>query len=233
MFEQIIRNRTDIATIKFRAGDELPAWSITKYIEDTCLIHMKISIIQKICELSINGAGDWRFSVVNESADIFPKSHFSDGNYDDKIIRANKWEDADAFWNIIKAFKRPIVLFELDNGEKIPLNDYDYDEAIKISNLSVNSPFEGILKGLVGPLLDAYQVSAEEQRRKDEHANKQIGHATRNLADTIKTSVLLDNPNLNPGLKRYAENNLFAFIQKQQELNRKIGIETESIDIYL
>jgi len=44
-----------------------------------------MSIVQKICELSINGADDWRFSVVNKSADIFPKYHFSEENCKEKI----------------------------------------------------------------------------------------------------------------------------------------------------
>lgn len=101
---------------------------------------------------------------------------------------------------------------------------------MKISNLSVNSPFEGILKGLAGPLLDAFQVSTEEQRKNDEHISVQIGQATRNLSDIVKTSDLLNNPRLNPGLKKYAENNLYALMQRQQELNRKIGIEAGNID---
>lgn len=231
MFQEIIKNRTDIAEIRFKSRGEWPAWAITKYIEDTCLIHMKMSIIQKICELSLKGASDWRFSAVVESAALFPTISFSDEDYRDKTIRANKWKDSESFWRIINGKKRPIVLFELDNGEKIPLNDYGYNEAIRITNLSVSSPFKGVLTGLVGPLLDAYQVTMEEERRSIEHLNKQIGQTARNLENIIRTTQLLENSNLSSGLRTYAQNSINALIQKQQELNRKLGIETEGKNI--
>jgi len=157
------------------------------------------------------------------------------------IIEANKWRDSEKFWYIIKEYVRPIVLFELDDGVKIPLNDFDYDESIKISSLSVNSPFQAVIEGLAGPIIElvigaitnGLKKKKEEEMKSNEYINRQIGQTLQNVEGFIRTSELLSNSDLDPGLKIYAGNTLCALMKKQEELNEKIGIDTDSINLQL
>lgn len=248
-------NVLPIGNVRFYGKDMLPSWAITHYLEQFCLNHMKLVIIQKICVLTSQGFPDSSFSVSAQSAEIFPKTTFSEKRflniveyYDNalassakedregnrilserKIISASKQEDADYFWYIIQKYKRPIVLIKVDN-EHYPLFDFNSDEAAKIWSLKVQSPPEGIIRGAIGAGIDLVYAHNQENRERDEYISRQLGQSARNIEDIVRASQCINSPNTPEGVRRYAEYSLMRIMKRQAELNEEIGIRNIFID---
>lgn len=144
-------------------------------------------------------------------------------------ILESKNKNPDNFWNLIVNLKRPIVFFD-DGAEHIPLYDFTYDEALRITSFKENSPFNADLEGAVGSLVDLFYAREREQRSRDEHLNNYIGQATENIERIVRTSQIIEHPDTPTGVQYYARMNLMKIMRTQERLNEKVGINDIHID---
>ncbi|NLM46211.1 MAG: hypothetical protein GX200_05370 [Firmicutes bacterium] len=213
-----------VSKVKFVGREGLPVWAITYFLEKTCLYHMKLTILQRICDLAANGVPDDCFYAVASSADIFPEEAFANTKFKDVIVYSEKSRDTNKFWHIIGKYKRPIVLLKNKDNKFIPLCDFQSDEAAKIWSFKEQSPPEGIIKGAAGALIDLFFAHERENRLRLEHMQKQIGLATKNLQSIVSASKVILSDDTPAGVRRYAEAQLNAILEAQAKLNREIGI---------
>lgn len=232
MQDRISIDALPIAKLKFVGKEGLPVWAVTHFLEQTCLNHMKIIIIQKICELKAQGVSDSQISISANSADIFPHNKFLDVNFKNLVPFAEKQNNPKGFWYIVKNFKRPIVLLKSGNSQ-IPLYDYNDIEAAQIWSFKEQSPPEGIIRGAAGALIDLFYADEREERERQAYQNEQIAQSTKNLAEIARASEIINNPNVPSGVKIYAQQQLYAILNAQAKLNQKFGINQNQIDIEL
>ena len=218
-----------VAKVRFVGKEGLPVWAVTHFLEKTCLNHMKPTLIQRICELTGNGVNETDLSVVPFSAEIFPTESFSEAHYE-KVVQLGGEDGGEEFWNIITKYKRPIVLYQTDNGT-IPLYDYNGDDAAKIWSFKEQSPPEGVIRGAAGALIELIYAGEKEARARLTHQNQEIGQTTRNLKDFALASQVIADPRTPLGIRKYAEQQLIVIMRTQAELNKQMGIEGSEVDI--
>ncbi|AEG60359.1 hypothetical protein [Desulforamulus ruminis] len=221
----------EVIKVKFVGIEGLPVWSILHFLERTCLNHLKLVTIQRICELSAEGYPDGCFSVASSSAEIFPGRSFLHKQPAPAklIVLTEKAESPADFWNVIRNFKRPMVYFT-EGNHKIPLYDFTYEEAARIWSFKEQSPPVGEIIGAGGALLDLLYAAEREEREKDEHINRQIGQTAENIDRMVRASQTIASAKTPDGIKVYAESILKDLMQKQSQLNKKIGIHNQEID---
>lgn len=208
----------------------IPVWGIIHYLEQTCLNHLKLTTVQRICELSARGIEDWRFSVAANSADIFPNESLLDSCFKDYITMADKGESPNDFWKIITNYKRPVVFYN-DGNRKIPLYDFTYPEAARIMSFVEHSPFQVDVKGAVGALTDLFFAGEREERVRQSFLNEQIGQSISNINAIVRSSEIISNANVPLGVRRYAEQQLTNLMVAQAKLNEKVGINEVTIRV--
>lgn len=222
-----------VAKIRFIGKEGMPAWSTLYYMEQFCLNHLKLTTIQRVCELLAAGYCESQLAVVAYSLDLFPHAPIerTDFKTEELVLLASQGQEAENFWHIIRRYKRPVVLFtHPETGQRFPLYDYNRPEAAKIWTFQEQSPPEGVVRGAVGAAIDLFFAGEREDRERQAHANQQIGQATDNLAGIIRASQVIANPTTPEGVRRYAEEQLTILMNKQAELNRKIGLRIVSVD---
>lgn len=233
MESHILLSEMPVAKIRFVGKEGLPAWSTLYYMEQFCLNHLKLTTVQRICELLAAGIVENQLAVVAYSLDLFPHEPIERTGFkpDELVLLSNKGPEADNFWHIIRRYKRPVVLFtDSKTGRRLPLYDYNRPEAAKIWTFQEQSPPEGVVRGAVGAAIDLFFAGEREERERQAHANEQIGQATDNLAGIIRASQIIASPVTPEGVRRYAEEQLTILMNKQAELNRKIGLRIISVD---
>lgn len=228
---EILFKELSVGNISFKGQENIPVWGITHFLEKTCLNHMKLTIIQRICELKSIGVPDEDFVVVANSAEIYPKKSFSDTIYTDTIRFSRKNDSAEEFWHIIGNYKRPIVLYNYNN-QQIPLYDFSYSESARVTKLIEKSPLEGVIKGAIGGLLDLFYANEREERKRNAYLNEQLAQNARNINEIAKASQIINSPNTPEGVKKYSKKQLRKIMKAQNKLNKEMGIEIDSIDLH-
>jgi hypothetical protein len=223
-------NPLEVGTFNLTGKEGLPFWTIIHYFERTISNHMKLTTIQRICELSANGVPDSHFYLAKKSVDIYQEEPLNDGLFKDYIVLATKSNSPERFWDSILNLKRPVVFF--DNGNKrIPLYDFTYEEALRISYFREQSPFNVNLDGGLGSLADLFYAREREERNRIQFENDYIGQASNNLENIVRSSQTIQNPDVPPGVRYYAEQQMYALLNAQEKLNQKVGINQVRIDI--
>ena len=219
-----------IGSVSCIGKEGIPSWGIIHYLEQTFLNHMKLVTVQRICELSARGLEDWRFPVAVNSADIFPTKSLIDSRFNNYVVMAEKGESQSDFWKIISNYKRPVVFYNTGN-KKIPLYDFTYPEAARITSFVERSPFQIDAKGAAGALTDLFYAGEREERARGNFLNEQIGQSISNLNAIVRSSEIISSANVPLGVKRYAEQQLANLMVAQAKLNEKVGIHQVTIRI--
>lgn len=222
-FEEI-----QIGSVSCLGKEGVPVWGIIHYLEQTCLNHMKLTTVQRICELSARGTENCRFLVAASSAEIFPSESLLDSTFRDYVVMADNEKSPDSFWKVISSYKRPVVFYNNGN-RKIPLYDFTYPEAVRITSFTEQSPFQVDAKGAVGALIDLVYAGEREERARQIFLNEQIGQSARNIEAIVRASAVISNSNVPEGVRRYAEQQLINCLGSQAKLNEKVGINQVTI----
>ena len=212
--------------------DTLPMWSINYYIQQFCNNYAKVIIIRRICELAQEGATDYQFLVAKKSASIFPtKSIEETFKYEEDryLIITSKEQNPDKFWKTIMSYSRPMVFFK-DRDKVIPLYDFYYEEAIKLTDLSYHCPIQIDFQGMIDGMIDLVQASSNHEMAQEEHINRQIGVAADNTERICRAAQTINDPRTPEGIKEYANRSLQGLLTKQEQLNRKLGARLDRVD---
>lgn len=156
---------TDTGSIEITGSEGLPFWSILYFFEKTVSNHMKLSIIESICELSASGAPDNSFAVATKSIDVFPDLNGKKEDFEDYVILETKSGSPKRFWELIEQLDRPEVLYINEYGFRIPLYNFASSEALRIISFSENSPFKAKAKGSISPLFELFSPKKKEHRQ--------------------------------------------------------------------
>ncbi|MBM7562944.1 hypothetical protein [Fusibacter tunisiensis] len=214
-------------------NDNLPMWSIIRYCDEFCTNYNKIMIIRKICELMQQGASDNDFFVATRSEELFPGDNNGlSFSYDsDKFLMlATKNNNPEEFWRIIKDYIRPVV-FYTGGSSPVKLVDFTDDSAVKITNLSYNSPPILDIQGTVNGLLDVANAGNRREMEEELHISTLIGDALVNTEKLARASQVVNDPRTPSGVKNYANNLLEELTRKQEKLNLKLDVRITRIDI--
>jgi hypothetical protein len=204
-----------------------PVWSIVHYLNRLSTTYLKLLTIDRVCEALAEGCLDQDLIVAEQSAKLIttePFVHEIDAQY--KTL-ANKGENYEEFWKIIKSHHRPIV-FRRNGNEFSPLINVSTDDLI-IKKLTVTSPPDITVTGVGSTLTDLYYAGEREERRQ-EHTNMQIGQTARNIGDIASAHAMLNNHNMKPGMKAYLETLIFGLVESQDKLNKEMGMTPENIN---
>ena len=219
----------DIGTIRIRGKEGLPFWTILHYFDKTINNHMKLTTIQRICELTAQDVPNNHFIVATNSVDVYQQKKMTIDQFKNFTVLESKSRDSENFWKLIINLKRPVVFF--DNGkERIPLYDFTNEEALRVTSFNENSPFSANLEGAGGSLVDLFYAREREERLRNEHMNRYLGQAAENIERIVRASHVIDNPNTPPGVRYYAQLNMDKIMRAQERLNDKVGINEIHID---
>jgi hypothetical protein len=103
-----------------------------------------------------------------------------------------------------------------------PVFDIHSGQALQIKKLTLNSPWSFSFQGTAGALVDLFTGKLLAQRQ-----NERISLAIQNLRQVVETSHLIENTKTPSGVRRYAIEQLEFIINKQDRVNRKLGIRPE------
>lgn len=219
----------EIGTATVTGKEGLPFWTIVHFFERTINNHMKLTTIQRICELSAQGVSDNDFIVASSSIDVYQQDQIRTEDFREFTVLENKRNNPQNFWNQIYNLKRPIVFF--NNGEEwIPLYDFNKDEALRITSFKENSPFNVNFEGAGESLVDLFYAREREERARIDHTNRYLADMTENVERLVRASQVINNPNTHPGVRMYAEQAMIKIINAQEKLNEKVGIIEVRID---
>lgn len=196
----------------------LPFWTIVHFFERTISNHMKLTTIQRICELSGKGVPDEHFFVAKDSVAVYQSKPIDANDFKSYIVLESKAKSPEAFWNHIGNLKRPIVFYD-DGIKRIPLYDFTYEEALRIAFFSENSPFYVKFKGAISPLFDLFKSS-----NKKHEPMENLDQGLNQIERIIKTSELIEESHASMGIKMYAREQLSKLIESQERLNERVGI---------
>lgn len=221
--------RLDIASVRVVGKEGLPFWTILHFFDKTINNHMKLTTIQKICELSAQGIPDKHFIIAENSVGVYQQEKIKYEQFSDYKVLETKSRNPKNFWDLIINLKRPVVF--LDNGrDMVPLYDFTYDESLRITSFHENSPFSANFEGAGSSLVDLFYAKEREERRREEHLNNYLGQAAQNVESIVRASQVIDNPNTPPGIRVYATDTMEKLLKAQDRLNEKVGINTVHID---
>lgn len=223
-------NFLDDGTAQLRLVSEssFPVWSIVHYLNRLSTTYFKLLTIQRVCEALGEGCADDDLIVAEESAKLVSNEAFIFDPSTRYRPLANKGDNYREFWDVIKTHHRPIVLrrqFDIFS----PLFDISRDDLI-ITRLTVTSPPDITVTGIGTTISDLYYAAEREERQREDHRNRQIGQAARNLGDLATAHAMLNNPNISPGVKAYLETLILGLIERQSELTEEMGLRPQGIN---
>lgn len=229
------RERELLGTISIYGADidNLPMWSINRYSEEFCNNYIKIMTVRRICKLMHEGASDMNFFVAKKSETLFPSELnevFFSHDYGKYIRLATKGDNPDEFWRIIRDYIRPVVFYTGGNNPQ-KLVDYKDETAIKIKNLSYNSPPSWDIQGSINGLLDLANVKNKREMEEETHISNQIANAIENTERYVRTAQIVNDPMTPEGVKKYANVLLDDLMSKQGKLNEKLGVRIKRIEV--
>jgi hypothetical protein len=224
----------------FTISHKMPIWSQTHYLLATSQVFMKLIQTKRIVQLMADGAEMTRFTVADESINLFPgEPGLLPGESDviasleegDSKRRPKKTTEPGAdLWDRLKRHHRPLVLFSDRNqlwSLYEPLASYD----LQLKKVTVASPPIITLEGAGSAILDLVYARRIESRRQHEWENAQIGQSAVNIARIAMASEIIENVQVPEGVKAYARQIVTDLLEKQARLNRKIGFDDHSVQI--
>lgn len=227
------KEHSQLGSVKLIGSNEdLPMWSVIKYIEDTCNNYNKVLLLIKICEHLQFGGNDQELWIAKKSMSLFPaksieeSSAFKKENYIKLTIKDDRPE---FFWHIITNYVRPMV-FSKNEDEFTPLVDFVDEDAIRISSFSYNSPPIIDIAGALGTLINLAYAGEKNNREEEDHIARQLGEAANNYRQIAFASQVINDPRTPEGIKIYANNALLEIMLKQEVLNKKLGVRVDRID---
>lgn len=227
MEEQI--RELEVRTVRITGKEGLPFWTILHYFDMTINHHMKLTTIQRICELTARDVPDNHFIVAAHSVDLYQQKKPSINQFKEFTVLESKSRDPKKFWDLIVNLKRPVVFY--DNGsERIPLYDFTNEEALRVTSFQENSPFTANLEGAGGTLVDLYYAKEREERLRNEQMNRYLGQAAENIERIVRASQIIEDPRTPQGVRFYAMANMERIMNAQERLNNKVGINEVHID---
>jgi len=192
------------------------------------MTYFKLLTIQRVCEALAEDCADDDLIVAEESAKLVSNEAFAFDPSTRYRTLAHKGENYKEFWDVIKTHHRPIVL-RRKFGIFSPLFDISRDDLI-ITRLTVTSPPDITVTGIGTTISDLYYASEREERQREDHRNRQIGQAARNIGDLATAHAALNNPNISAGVKAYLETLILGLIERQAELTQGMGLRPREID---
>lgn len=222
-------NPLALGTAEVIGKEGLPFWAIVHFFDKTISNHLKLTTIQRICELSARGVPDNHFLVATRSSNLYQEDISDFDSFKDYVVLETKSNSPKNFWETIGNLKRPIVFY--DNGiDRIPLYDFTYNEALRITSFSENSPFQVNFDGSLGTMVDLFYAGEREERARDQSLNEHIGQAANNLEQIVRASQIIESPTTPEGVKFYARQQLESLLNAQANLNEKVGLNHVRID---
>lgn len=200
---------------------------------------MKLLQVKRIIQLMAEGAEERRFTVADESIDLFPGEPgvFLGLVHTERLIEGDSsrrlkggTESESQLWDKLKRHHRPLVLF--DDRDQLwslyePIAPYD----LQLKEVVVASPPRITLEGAGSAIVDLLYARRIESRRQQEWENAQIGQSAMNVAKIALASDMIENARAAEGVKAYARQIMTDLLQKQANLNRKIGFDDRSVQI--
>lgn len=214
--------------LRLVSESSFPVWSIVHYLNRLSTTYFKLLTIQRVCEALAEGCADDDLIVAEESAKLVSNEAFEFDSSMPYRTLANKGENYKQFWDVIKTHHRPIV-FRRDFDSFSPLFDISRDDLI-ITRLTVTSPPDITVIGIGTTISDLYYAAAREERQRQDHRNRQIGQAARNIGDLASAQAMLNNPNISLGAKAYLEILIFGLIERQAELTQEMGLRAQGVN---
>ncbi|MCL6358129.1 hypothetical protein EXT68_22165 [Pectobacterium parmentieri] len=221
-------HNNDFGRLRLVSHDSFPVWSIVHYLNRLSMTYFKLLTIQRVCEALAEGCEDDELIISEESAKLISNELFTFNDSKSYRVFSNKVENHEQFWSIIKKHHRPVV-FRRQGNSFSPLFDISRDDLI-INRLTVTSPPDITITGVGTTITDLYYAAEREERLRQDHQNRQIGQTIRNVNDLASAQAMLNNPNINPGMKVYVEAILQGLLERQVELNQEMGLSPMQID---
>lgn len=214
--------------LRLVSDTSFPVWSIVHYLSRLSTTYFKLLTVQRVCEALADDCHDEDLIVAEQSAKLISTEPFFFDTTTPYKTLANKGENYKEFWNVIKTHHRPIA-FRRRFDTFRPLLDIRRDDLI-ITRLTVTSPPDITVTGIGTTITDLYYAAEREERQRQDHTNRQIGQAARNIGDIASAQAMLNNPNLSPGVKAYLETLILGLVERQAELNQEMRLRPLGIN---
>lgn len=213
-----------VGSLRITGREGLPFWTIVHFIDKTISNHMKVTTIQRICELTAKGFSDQCFSIATNSVNVYQEYPLNENDFSNYISLASKEDSPEEFWQHIGRLKRPVVFFHNEN-QKIPLYDFTYEEALRVKYFSENSPFEAEFRGSNGSLEDLFLLKeGDNDVSQIDLINSQIRKSAENIESIARASQVINDPNTPIGVRINANRQLDILLKAQERLNHRIGV---------
>jgi len=203
------------------AEAEVPIWSLNHFLEQLSSNYLKIVTLREICFHFASGANDSDFLIAARSFDLFPAGNAIEQDFGRLIVLASKETNAEEFWKTFRHLHRPIVLYK-----ESPLFDPESGQALKLRNLSKNSPWDFDFEGKIAALIDLLRGRTMARRQNEDNSK-----ALENVRNIVETSRLIEDDAIPWGVKRFAAQQLEAIMNKQHKVNQKLGIKPRHFEV--
>lgn len=235
-----ILNEGKLANITFYGKYDIPAWTLLHYCKITVNNCIKLTTILNMLKLIENGVDIENFAICTKSKDLYfhNNSHCHEPT-EENLIRFTK-KNGREFLRILIYLERPDIFVNIQNIW-LPIYQDMGRTSIRVRKISVESPATVNLIGNLGlaEILHELRFGKEiNEREKKEWKNRQEGIALdnankylKNIQEYLKLTESLNNPNISSLQKRYIEQTLILFLNKQSKLNKDAGFEVPEISI--
>lgn len=207
----------------------IPMWGINHYFKQLCDNYVKLVMLVRMCTRSWDDA-DVKIVISRESVPIsFDKQkieRFLFKNDDCLVFQ----EDIIGFWFHFQRCERPMVYQRTRQGELLPFYNYFQKEAIKITDVTYNSPISIGVQGIVDGIVDLAMAKPRYEMERAEHEARQISYLAQGYASIARAAQVVSDPRTPDGIKQYALGELNKLLIKQGKLNDQLGIIQEKID---
>lgn len=215
--------------INLRTSESFPLWSYGSYLARIDLCYRKVALIDRICQLFLDGVTDAQLFVSQGSIDLYPEREVQHSDFKSYRTLSPKSESPEAFWQEISSRARPAVFYDDGTGihPVLPLREGSLD----LINATVSSPGDLTVGGGLAYLGSLFSGILEERRREQLHAAQLTTEAFNQMHAMAMAATALNNPGLPPSVRRYQEQVFFHLVRKHQEDLRKLGITIGDINI--
>jgi len=221
----------------------LPIWIINHYIKSTCDNYNKLIYLIKIIglysdeEIKLIDIGISTTSVpIDKDGIEFEETVIETVLYPNEKNKIEiKWlnDNPEDFWKSFRNCERPVCVAKMENGEIVFLHNPRGPEGIKICDVSYHSPIDISFSGstgIISDLVNAGSIVRNDLRMQDEHEARMITQNLLTMQESINVLDKLNNSNLPGSHKEYILQNFNALMDKQNKLNKKLGITSPGYD---
>lgn len=228
--EEIFQAQTGSVRLIGHNTDNLPMWAINHYFRTFCDNYAKLVMMMRVCRMMQMGAEEKAVCAVKESAPLLADKGYANkmiSRSEDNIVRLYEEE----FWYIIQKYERPVVFAWLLDGAQVPLYDGFAGDAVKLEQISYHCPISIEPSGIVGALVDLALAGPRYEMERQEHEARQIANLAAGCERIVRAMQVIEDDRTPEGIKAYARETMQVLMEKQNKLNRKLGIELADIDI--